>query len=426
MKKILEKLIALSQMRYARIITNGFISIAAISIAGSLFSLLKSIPFTFWQNFLSISGLGSILSIPISITTSCFAIYTAVSMGYQVGKEFEKDRFSTALIGFACFLLLIPFVTTATVMGRTGNVTGVIPTSATGAEGVFVALFAGIVGPRIYVAIVDKGWTIKMPDSVPDIVSKMFEMMIPGGIVFMLFLGIRYVFSLTSYETMQNFVFKWIQTPFINVGGGFWGLLIYSTFGWVFFAFGIHGGMVMYSAFASVMSVVNAENLAAFAEGVPIPHMEWGWANYLADCHILPLALCLLIFAKSDHLKKLSKIALPIAAFNISEPLTFGIPTVMNPIMALSLFFVAMVDCILTILVTKIGLLAPPTGASIAINFPGIIQAPLMNGSWTGAVWAFIIIVLDIFLYLPFVRIQDKKCCDEEQARLGELHQQSE
>ena len=42
----------------------------------------------------------------------------------------------------------------------------------------------------------------------------------------------------------------------------------------------------MYSAFASVMSVVNAENLAAFAEGVPIPHMEWGWANYLADCHM--------------------------------------------------------------------------------------------------------------------------------------------
>ena len=109
--KIINKIVSFTQTRYMRIITNAFMSTAAVSIAGSIFNLLASLPFEGYQTFLTNSGLGNLLKVPVGITSDVISLYIVLAMAYQVAKEFNKDTFSASIIALGAFLILVPFNT---------------------------------------------------------------------------------------------------------------------------------------------------------------------------------------------------------------------------------------------------------------------------------------------------------------------------
>lgn len=416
MNKFLEKIVSLTQAKYMRILTNGFMSVAALTIAGSIFTLIKSLPIPVWQTFLTNSGLGSILAIPVSITSDLMAVWVALGMGAAVAKEFDKDKLSCALVALGSFMMLTPFTATVYTADYSASMvaSNIIPVSSMGAQGIFLSMISGILGARLYAFFIDKGWKLKMPDSVPSNVAGMFEMMIPSGLVFLVFLAVRYGFSLTSYGTAQAFIYKILQTPLMAVGGGVAGVLLYLTMSKLLWVFGVHGGMVCYSAMAVIMSTATSANMAAFAAGTAAPYPQWCWSTMLTDFSVLPLSIVMLLFAKSQQYKSLSKVALPTAIFNISEPQVFGIPIVMNPIMAIPFVLLQPINFLLTLFANKIGFLATPTGAGFNNMIPTPILAALQNSHWSGAVWAILLIVIDCLIWLPFFKIQDKKACEQE------------
>lgn len=420
MNNILQKIIGFTQSKYMRILTNAFMSVAAISIAGSLFMLVKSLPIEPWQEFLTASGIGEILSIPVAITTDLMAIYIVIAMAYTLAKEFKKDAFSAAIIALGAFMILTPFTaTTYTQDSATGEVIAqitqnVIPISSVGAQGIFLAILTGLCSSRLYIFFNDRGWKIHMPESVPSNVTKMFEMMIPGGLVFVVFLLIRWGFSVTSFGTAQAFIYTMLQKPLVLVGGGFWGCLVYLTVGKFLWIFGIHGSMVAYASFSAIMATVMAENTSAFASGVACPNPVWAWSSVLMDFSILALTIVMLIQAKSKQFKLLSKLSLPTSLFMISEPMVFGTPIVMNPIIAIPFVLLQPINLILTVLMNNIGFLAMPTGAGINNMIPGPIQMALINGHWSGFVWGAILLIIDIIIYMPFFKVIDKKALKEE------------
>lgn len=88
--KITEKVMKFAQLRYVKIIMNAFMGIAAFSIGASLFSLVKSIPIGPWQTFLTTSGFGNILSIPINMVSNLYAIMVVLCVGYETAKSFGQ------------------------------------------------------------------------------------------------------------------------------------------------------------------------------------------------------------------------------------------------------------------------------------------------------------------------------------------------
>ena len=423
MNGILEKVMKFTQAKYMRILTNGFMNVAAITIAGSIFTLVKSLPIPVWQTFLANSGLGDILSIPVSITSELMALWVALGMGAAVAKEFDKDKLACALVGLGAFMVLTPFTATVYSADYTSStqVSGVIPVSAMGAQGIFLAMIAGLLGARLYAFLLDKNIKLKMPDSVPANVSGMFEMMIPAGLVFLAFLVARWGFSMTEFGTAQTFIYKILQTPIMAVGGGVAGAVIYLTFSKVLWLFGVHGSMVCYSAMAVIIGTASAANTAAFAAGTAAPYPQWAWAMMLLmDFSVLPLTLVMLTFSKSQQYRALAKVALPTSFFNISEPLVFGMPLVMNPIMAAPFVLLQPINYLLTWLANKIGFLAAPTGAGINNFMPTLLIGPLQNAHWSGFVWVVILIAIDFVIWTPFFKVLDKKACEQEAAEAVE------
>lgn len=416
--KILDKIVRFTQMRYMRVLMDGFMSVAALTIAGSIFTLVKSLPIPVWQSFLTSSGFGDILSIPVSATSDLMAVWIALGMGSAVSKEFNKDKLSCALMGLGTFMLLTPFSATVYSADYTSStvVPNVISVGSLGAQGIFLAMLAGILGSRLYIFFLDKGWKIKMPESVPQNVSGMFEMMLPAGLTFLVFLAARVGISMTPFGTAQNLIYGVLQAPLMSIGGGVAGVFVFLLVGKLLWVFGVHGSMVAYSAMAAIIGTAQAANAAAFAAGTPAPYPEWCYAFLFMDFAIFPLCLVMITTAKSQQYKALAKIALPTSFFNISEPLVFGMPLVMNPILAVPFVLIQPLDFALTLLVNKIGLVAGPTGAGINNFLPTIFQLPMLTAHWSGLVWAVVLIVLDYFLWLPFFKMADKRVCQQEAA----------
>lgn len=413
MNVFIDKIVGFTEMRYMKVIMNGFMGVTAITICGSLFTLLKSIPFDPWINFLNQTGLGNVLSIPVSITTDVIALYVVLSMANQTAKSFNHDGFAAALVALGSFLLLTPFTTTVynADYSVATEVSGVISLSSIGAQGIFLAIIVGIISTRIYVFLLDRGLKIKMPPSVPKNVASMFESLLPGGIVFVIFLCIRYGMSMTSFGTVQNLVYGIFQKPLTAVGGGLPGLIIYHFIGSFLWWFGVHGNMVCYVGMLSVIQTMTSENLAAFAAGINCPHPEWAAFSFvLLGGAGATLSLNLLMVSplcKSKQFKTLGKLALPSSLFNISEPMTFGTPIIMNPILFVPFVVAPIMNILLCVLGYSIGFFVP-TGANINMFMPFLFYGAFLTGSLNGALMQLIMLIADILLYLPFFKIADR------------------
>lgn len=304
--KITDKVMKFAQLRYIKIIMNAFMGIAAFSIGSSLFSLIKSIPIGPWQDFLTASGLGNILSIPINMVSSLYAIMVVLCVGYEVAKSFNQRPLPAAMVAFGSFMIVTPFEAAVTITNEAGEAisgiaANVLPLGPLGSQGIFVAMICGLLGGRLYVFLLEKNIKIKMPDSIPPSVAGMFETMIPAGIVFILFMVLRLGFAQTSYGTMQSFIYTVLQAPLMGIGANPIGAALYLMSGKLLWMFGIHGDMLTYATLGSVRSAATQANMAAFAAGAPVPYLEWGLLTPMTNVGILGLTILLLISKSKQH-----------------------------------------------------------------------------------------------------------------------------
>ena len=414
--------------RYVKILMDGFMGISALTIGASFFTLIRSLPLgEGYTSFLQNTGLYEILNFPILITSELISLYLILAIGYFTAKSFNKKPINGALIALGSFLMLTPFETVATFTTESGEqltsvVSNVLTTSSFGSMGIFLAMIVGIVSVRIYVYFDDCGLKIKMPPSVPENVTNMFETMIPASVIFILFMFVRVGCMHTSFGTAQELIYGILQAPLTHIGGGYWGAFLYLFLGLFLWIFGIHGSMLMYVAMGSIANAMWADNMVAFASGLPAPHPEWLYMYFVnlgGSGATFGLVILMAFKAKSQHLKKLGRVALPTSIFNINEPIIFGTPMVMNPSMAIPFILAPTINYFLTSLVNQFGF-AVLTGAMQNNYYPvGVLHA-FATGSWTGVAWAIILIGIDLVIYYPFFKAYDLKKVKEETKSIEE------
>lgn len=424
--KITEKVMKFAQLRYIKIIMNAFMGIAAFSIGASLFSLVKSIPISFWQDFMTSSGLGNILSIPINMVSNLYALMVVLCVGYEVAKSFGERALPVAMTAFGAFMILTPFEATVRITNAageivTGTASNVISLSPLGSQGIFLAMFSGLLAARLYIFLVRKNIKIKMPDSIPPSVAGMFETMIPAGLVFIVFIVIRMIFAATPYGTAQSFIYTILQAPLMGVGATPVGAAIYLMAGKFLWMFGIHGDMLAYATMGSVRSAATQANMAAFAAGEAVPYLEWTLLTPFTNVGILALTLLLLISKSKQH-KSLGRMAIATSVFNITEPIMFGLPIILNPVMAVPFVLIPGLDVFLTSIVMRLGLIAPSTGVALSNVIPSPIYLWMSTNSISGLIWGLLILALDIVIFFPFFKVAERMACkeeaDEEQAAI--------
>lgn len=410
-KKIAPPLIKFSNLKYVQIMQRSFIGFTALLIIGSLFLLLAALPIPAWQAF--VKPFYAKLATASTVGTGFMALYVCVSSAYATIEWYnqkKKDKIDFVppmVLTLASWFLVVPTKTVQTVTkaGSTKLIpfTGV-PTDYLGAKGVFAAMLVGIVTVEIYRFVIKKNWTIKMPQGVPPMVASAFASLIPSFFVITFWWIIATVLNINIPQIIMS-VFE----PLVKASDTAGTVFIVTFLNRILWSVGIHGGNVVGSVAGTFLALTNVQNQAAFAAGKALPHMFTGvfYDNYIW-IGLAPLAV-IMSFSKSKQIKTLGLLALPAALFNIGEPLIFGIPIVMNPIMMIPFVLGYMVIAVLAVILTATHIIPVPV-----LSAPWIMPAPLKtlmatNGSISAFIYVIIAWIILGLIFYPFVKVMEKQ-----------------
>ena len=399
-----------SSNRCLKAIMNGMMAALPATIAGSLAALIKQLPIPVYQDFLTNTGLADILQLPITFTTNFLAILFVFSITYSLVESFEKKGLTAAILSTVSFMIITPVEPAESTFGLAFN----IPMTWLGAAGMFAAIIVAFIVGRAFVWITDKGWTIKMPDSVPPFIKDSFAALVPGFIIIGIFTVIAGIFANTSFGSFHQMIYTLLQIPLQGLGGNIWALLFVSLLSQIFWFFGIHGTMVVLSVMMPIWMAMDAAQLNAYSAGETLPNIV-GFMFYSVYTHggtALGLAI-LMLFARSARYKTLGKISIVPAVFGITEPLIFGAPLVFNPIFAIPFIGGSALSLVVSYLATLVGLLPRLSGISTPQGTPIIVQG-LMAGGWKIAVFQVNLIAFWVALWYPFFKIADNHALDQE------------
>ena len=405
----------LNNNRYLTALRDGFMVALPLIIFGSIFVVIANFPFldkmisaeafTAYQNALGPAS---------AATLSIMGLFVIIGIGYKLTEHYGGEAIYGGVVALAAFLILTPQVLE--------NVSGVIPTSSLGAEGMFLGIFTAFISAELNRFFIKKEWTIKMPEGVPGAVSKSFSALIPITLTLSVFIIIRIVFSYTSFETMQSFIYTIIQEPLTILGSGLPATIVIVLLIQIFWFFGLHGQIIVNSVFDPIWYALNEQNLTAFQAGTELPNIV---TKQFIDSFLvgmggsgMTLAVIILIFAigRSRQLKELAKLGAPAGIFNVNEPIIFGLPIIMNPLVIIPWLFAPVVVTVITYFSMAIGLVPPPAGIIVPWTTPPILNGFLATGNaWQGGVLQAFNLFVVVVIWWPFLRILDKNYYENEQ-----------
>ncbi|MBO7519942.1 MAG: PTS sugar transporter subunit IIC/EAL domain-containing protein, partial [Clostridia bacterium] len=140
------------------------------------------------------------------------------------------------------------------------------------------------------------------------------------------------------------------------------------------------------------------------------------------DCFVLMggcgaticLLIAILIFSRNRARRGLAYTAAFPMIFNINELMVFGIPIVFNPVMLVPFLTVPLVCYSVSYLATSIGLV-PIITNGVEWTTPIILGGYSATGSVAGALLQIFNVVLGVLIYMPFVRLLDRRTAEDAQ-----------
>ncbi len=124
----------------------------------------------------------------------------------------------------------------------------------------------------------------------------------------------------------------------------------------------------------------------------------------------------MMFFAKSELLKSIGRIGILPGLFNINEPVTFGLPIVLNPVLMVPYILAPIAAMTVQYVGTAVGLF-PLCNNMAPWTTPVLISGFLTTGSFMGVVAQLCGLAAAMAVWLPFIRAYDKKCYREERAQ---------
>jgi PTS system cellobiose-specific IIC component len=402
--------------KYLIAIRDGFLLSMPLLIVGSFFLLIANFPIPGWTNFWAGffgENWDAYFAKPTDATFSIMAMLAVVGIGYSFSEQMKVDKLFGAAVSLVCWFLIMPYK----IMVNDTAVSG-IPLGWVGSKGIFVGIIVAFLSVHIYAWVNKKGWIIKMPDGVPPTVAKSFSALIPAGISVLVFFIINIIFAMTPYDNAFNFVFTILQTPLLKLGNTLPAMVIAYIFLHLFWFFGVNGGSVVGAVFNPILQTLSAENLAAFQAGQPLPNIisqqfQDLFATFGGCGSTLSLLIAMLFFCRSKRIKELGKLAFIPGLFGINEPIVFGLPILLNPMILIPFMLVPTINIVISYFCMSIGLVPLCSGVAIPWTMPVILSGFLATG-WQGAVLQLILLVLGVFIYMPFIKMMDKQYMEEE------------
>ncbi|VKC14898.1 PTS system, lactose-specific IIBC [Streptococcus pneumoniae] len=405
----------LSRNIYLRAIRDGFIAGMPVILFSSIFILIAFVPNSWgfkWSDEV-VAFLMKPYSYSMGILALLVAGTTAKSLTDSVNRSMEKTNqinyMSTLLAAIVGLLML------AADPIESGLATGFL-----GTKGLLSAFLAAFVTVAIYKVCVKNNVTIRMPDEVPPNISQVFKDVIPFTFsvvsLYALDLLARHFVGASVAESIGKFF-----APLFSAADGYLGItIIFGAFAFFWFV-GIHGPSIVEPAIAAI-TYANAEvNLNLLQQGMHADKiLTSGTQMFIVTMGgtgaTLVVPFMFMWLTKSKRNRAIGRASVVPTFFGVNEPILFGAPLVLNPIFFIPFIFAPIANVwIFKFFIETLGM------NSFTANLPWTTPAPLglvlgTNFQVLSFILAALLIVVDVVIYYPFLKVYDEQILEEERS----------
>ena len=405
--------VKLESQKHLAAIRDGMTGSIPILIVGSFFILPMAI-----RNLLPECGIKEFLSANMdfftyanTFTSDAVSIFVAFNVADSLTNSYGLKTKRTGITAIAAQLILC-----------LQKVDGNISFSYIGSKGIFVAMLVGMFVVEVTRIMRDKNLVIKMPKSVPPMVSDSMSALIPTAVSIILVTIISLI-SLNVVGVPFPALIETALSPISTNVDSLWFILVIVFLTQLLWFFGLHGQSivgVIWQPFALQYAVENAAN---FAAGLPVEHVftqHFYFTLIAASGSGLTLGLVLLMIrSKSEAYKAIGKVSIIPACFGINEPVIYGLPIVMNPYLFIPFVFGPVIVAAIDYLAVAWNIVGRPIAVPPGFMPPGV-GAFLMTLDWKAVVLVLVTLALMTLFYYPFFKAMEAGEVEKEQKALSE------
>ena len=209
--------------------------------------------------------------------------------------------------------------------------------------------------------------------------------------------------------------------PLFSAADGYLGItIIFGAFAFFWFV-GIHGPSIVEPAIAAI-TYANAEvNLNLLQQGMHADKiLTSGTQMFIVTMGgtgaTLVVPFMFMWLTKSKRNRAIGRASVVPTFFGVNEPILFGAPLVLNPIFFIPFIFAPIVNVwIFKFFIETLGM------NSFTANLPWTTPAPLglvlgTNFQVLSFILAALLIVVDVIIYYPFLKVYDEQILEEERS----------
>lgn len=407
-------------------IRDSFVVIMPLTIAGALGVLFNNFHQLFapsglnmpgvmegYSNFLNASGLGAVF---VGLHTGTIAMMAVLLAGILTSKLTAAnggDAEAGFVVGLSAYLCGLGMIYGAEANGEA--ISGaVIQASLLAADGLFVAMIMSLIVGTIFPKLAaNPKLQIKMPDGVPPAVSRSFSSLIPAIITMVIVASIYGYVNKFTGMTVWGVVTKFLSAPLQGLSQNVIMVIVMFFMIDLLWIFGLHGANIVGSVTTPILTPLSNANVNRFAAGeeplnTVVGGLQSGFAFLGGSGATIGLIVAIFLFSKSQASKTIAQISIAPGLFEINEPLTFGLPIVMNMVLAIPFILGPIILGVITFYLMEGGIIRRPCIEAPWVTPPILIGFLCTGGDIKGAIWNVIEIVLLTVLWTPFVMMNDR------------------
>ena len=398
---------------YLRAIRDGFIAGMPVILFSSIFLLIAYVPNIFGYSWPS--DIEALIMKPYGYTMGIIALLVAGTTAKSLTDAMNRKLESTNQINFLSTMLA---AISGLLLLASDPIDGGFANGFLGTKGLLTAFLAAFITVNIYKVCVKNNVTIRMPEEVPPNISQVFKDVIP----FALSILSLYVLDIIFRNFLGNGVAEGIGKffePLFTAADGYLGITIIFGAYALFWFVGIHGPSIVEPAIAAITYANVETNFQLLQAGEHANKiLTSGTQMFIVTMGgtgaTLVVPFMFMWLTKSKRNKAIGRASVVPTFFGVNEPILFGAPIVLNPIFFIPFVLTPIVNVwVFKFFVDVLGM------NSFSVNLPWTTPGPLGIIMGTGfGLWSFVLavalIVIDVMIYYPFVRVYDEQILAEE------------
>ena len=410
----------LGNQRHLQAISNGMMMSLALIVVGSIFLIIANPPVNldivdvntsniFMKGLISWKQWAvenyNVITVPYTMTMGLIGLVTTFGVGYSLAESYKMKAAISGIISMCVFLMIAAPVAD-----------GQLSMTYLGADGLFVALIVGLLSVEIC-RVVGEKVVFTFPESVPTAVTNFVNSLLPLAANIIVIYGLNLIVMACSGKALPELIMS-VLTPAISSVDNVWaymGIFVFSNILWLF---GINGSSIIFPIVFTLgitNTGLNAELVNAGQSAEYVMNLQmYRYAVLGGGGNTLGLVL-LMCFSQVKHLRSIGKLSVVPGICGINEPVIFGGPIVLNPILAIPFVFMPCISIGLGYWAQSMGLVS--LGYIVDPSFtPFFAQGFLSALDIRNVIFMCVLVAISVAVYYPFFKVYEKSLMEKEKA----------